>query len=81
MKENLKDGARTERGSGVEGKEGLNIGNFGPLAITVTKFIEVMQDIKIKRAVLWPLGAIIQCILCPEGITNEFKMLGPNVFS
>ena len=70
MKEkNLKGGARrTERGLGIRGKEGLNVGDFGSLAIMVTKVIKVMQDI--KKCYFGPFSALIQSVLCPGGITN-----------
>ena len=62
----------------MEGKEGLNIGNFRPLAIMVTKVIKVMQDIKTESAVL---GAIEThypiCILSKQ--YYKFKRLGSNI--
>lgn len=65
----MKGGARrTEEGSGTEGNESLNIGNFRPLAIMVTKVIKVMQDI--KKCYFGPFSALIQSVLCPGGIIN-----------
>ena len=60
-------------------EEGLNIGNFEPLAITATKVTEVTQGIKIKSAVLGSLRPVTQCILGSGGVSKEFKTLGPNV--
>ena len=76
MKKNLKGRARqTEGGSGAEGKEGLNVRNFGSFPIMGTRVTQVMQYIKIESAVSEPLRPIIQCILCQAVLQKNLRCL------